>query len=145
MPRHGNQRENATELSTAIAARLKDIAAERSLDNKSLARLSGLSEPTLTRTFRNGRVLDLSELDALCNALNIRASSVVRDAERAISVPSAPSAVSVDPARAYIDETQAKLTRVLSRTDLTPAAKQHQPDPYANIGEENQDTGVQND
>lgn len=110
---------------------------------------------TVHRMLSGKQNLTLSYLEQVCSAFGMRVSEIVRNSEQTIigtavlgeavlSVPSAPSAVSVDPARAYIEETQAKLARVL-QSNYTPAAKPHQPDPDANIGEENQDTGVQND
>lgn len=124
---------------TPFSLAVIDLIIERmendGLSANTLASKIDMSQPTLSRTMRKKRPFDTEELSRVCGYFSIRISTLARQAEARIKqhnalLPNANStlspAVSVDPARAYIDETQAKLARVLSRTDLTPAAKQHQ-------------------
>lgn len=132
MASKGKQREDATELSRAVnqvlLARIKALG----LDNKTVAEKAEITAPTVTRIFKHGRVLDINEFVALCRALGLTPWRVLRQAEEAVH------ATTADPAATYIAAAEAKLQAVL-QSDVTPAARRHEPDPYEGIGEENQD------
>lgn len=98
MPRYGKQRTNTTVLSSAVVKALMSRVVERGLSNRELASATGLSESTLTRVFRYGRVLDLVEFEALCGALGSRASSVLKEAELSLMNSGAPLSPPADPA-----------------------------------------------
>lgn len=49
--------------------------------HQSLADKVGLSRPTITKTFAGNRATTLSELDKIANALSLKLSAVVAEAE----------------------------------------------------------------
>lgn len=100
-----------------------------------MAGRSSMARSTIGKSLSGTRASTVSELESLCKALNVRVSSIVHQAEE--FVKSAPSPADLD-ALDYISITEAKLTRVLNRANLTPAAKPHQPDPDDHAGEESQ-------
>ena len=61
-----------------------------------LAALSRLSRPTISRIFNGSKAMSVDELDAMCQALGLVTSAVVRQAEAALSA-SAPRSVSERP------------------------------------------------
>lgn len=143
----GMEGNTGSALTSAIARILRARHEELGLSLRQLEDMSGVSRMTISRTLKGDNAVGIDSFMLIANALGLEAWKVYKQAEDQLRAT--PPVVSLDECRsqadAYINETQAKLARVLSRTDLTPAAKPHQPDPDANIGEENQDTGVQND
>lgn len=109
-----------------------------------LANKSGMAKTSAFESIKGERSTTVSEFEKLCSAFGYKPWRVLREAEENLSARVASLDECRSQADAYINETQAKLARVL-QSNYTPAAKPHQPDPDANIGEENQDTGVQND
>lgn len=85
MARYGNQRVKHTPFSLKINMILQDERDFKGLSNKALSVLSGMSEASLTRIFKNGRVLDVAELETLCKVLNLSPSEVIRQAESVTS------------------------------------------------------------
>ncbi|WP_406714757.1 hypothetical protein [Trueperella pyogenes] len=78
----------------------------------------------------------MDELGDFSQILNRSAASIVRQAEDSIRDHS----VASDPIT-YAEQAQAKLNQLL-QNNYTAAAKEHHPDPYANLGEENQEAAT---
>ncbi|MGV9181844.1 helix-turn-helix domain-containing protein [Arcanobacterium canis] len=55
--------------------------ASRQMMQNQLADATGISTATINRILKNARVIDINELDAICEALNIEAWAVLREAQ----------------------------------------------------------------
>ena len=109
--------------------------------HQSLADKIGLSRPTITKTFAGNRATTLSELDKIANALGLKLSTVVAEAEASLRTPSSPSSSSVlSEAEAYkiAEELDRKLRAGMTPEQLGLAAKTREVDPLDGRGEESQ-------
>lgn len=135
-----NTLTNAEKLNAQVAKILSKRRAEVGYSFRRIDEISGVNYMTVKRVLDGSREMKLDDFEAISKALGLVPWQVVKQAEDQLRAT--PPVVSLDECRsqadAYINETQAKLARVLSRTDLTPAAKPHQPDPYDHAGEESQ-------
>ncbi|WP_216395962.1 helix-turn-helix domain-containing protein, partial [Arcanobacterium phocae] len=66
-----------------IKASLKDAE----LEQKQLAKLTNISEPSMSRIMKRQRVMDINELDSICKALGLTTWKVVKQAEEALLPP----------------------------------------------------------
>lgn len=105
-------------LEAAIMQILNDEMQRRGMTLDDMAERSSMARSTIGKSLSGTRASTVSELESLCKALNVRVSSIVRQAED--FVKSAPSPADLD-ALDYISITEAKLARAL-QSDYTPAA-----------------------
>lgn len=129
----GRVKKPTPALENAVLRVLNAKRESAGLDETALAIKAGLIQSTVNRQLRGESALSFSILVPLCDALGVRVSTVIRQAEESIQTP---APVATDPAT-YIAAAQAKLDQLL-QSNYTPAAKHHTPDPLQGIGEENQ-------
>lgn len=74
-----------TELIEAIHEELRALLARRNYSQRQLEGMSGVSQGVISKSiFRNESVLNLSQLEAICEALGISPSAVLESAEKAV-------------------------------------------------------------
>lgn len=87
-----------TALMEAINEELRALIARRNYSQRQLQDLSGVSQGVISKTiFRNESVLNLSQFEAICDALGVSASAILADAERAVEQSSYSLAAKHDP------------------------------------------------
>lgn len=108
--------------------------------HQSLADKTGLSRPTITKTLAGSRATTLSELSKIANALGLKLSTVIAEAEASLRKPSpsAPSMLSEAEAYAIAEELDRKLRAGMTFEELGLAAKTREIDPLDARGEESQ-------
>ncbi|WP_461186488.1 helix-turn-helix domain-containing protein [Trueperella pyogenes] len=129
----GRAKKPTPALENAVLRVLNAKRESAGLDETALAIKAGLIQSTVNRQLRGESALSFSILVPLCDALGVRVSTVIRQAEDSIRDHS----VASDPIT-YAEQAEAKLNQLL-QSNYTPAAKHHEPDPYDSVGEENQD------
>lgn len=75
----GRQPLEGSEFTRAVASKLNEIRAEQEMSLRDLDALSGVNYARLSRIFNGERVMTVSELDQICDALEVVAWQVVRD------------------------------------------------------------------
>ncbi|MEW6961589.1 helix-turn-helix domain-containing protein [Trueperella pyogenes] len=103
---------------------------EFGISNRQIALEANVSHMTVNRAIDADTSVSVDTLAAICRALRLEPWRVLREAEDALQD---------DPAAHYIATAEAKLARLL-QSNYVAAAKHHTPDPYANLGEENQES-----
>lgn len=129
----GTKGTDPGELSRAIARVIDDSLRKAGVSRARAAEVAGLSQPRTNRVLSGARPMYVDELGDFSQILNRSAASIVRQAEDSIRDHS----VASDPIT-YAEQAEAKLNQLL-QSNYVAAAKHHTPDPYANLGEENQD------
>lgn len=76
-----NSRDRESLILAALAGQLRAEAARRRISLRELARLSGVPYPTVQKSLAGRRMIDVSELARLCQALQISASRLFERAE----------------------------------------------------------------
>lgn len=69
-----------SELSQAIARKLRGKAAEANMTGVKLAELTGISQSQMSKLLRGTRVFDVDQLAATCSALNVSLTELVGNA-----------------------------------------------------------------
>ncbi len=117
-----------------------------------LADRSGLGKTTAFKSIKGERATTISDFEKLCKAFDLRAWKVLKTAQERVAarvlleptlkaegaIRTLAPAATIDPAT-YAKQAEAKLARLL-QSNYVAAAKHHTPDPYANLGEENQES-----
>lgn len=109
---------------------------ELGTSNRQVALEAGVSHMTVNRAIDADTSISVDTLASICRALRLEPWRVLREAEDSIRDHS----VASDPIT-YAEQAEAKLNQLL-QSNYTPAAKEHHPDPYANLGEENQEAAT---
>ncbi len=98
---------------------------------REVSRRSSIDKARLSAVFNFKRAITVTDLEKLCVVIDRRVSSVVKEAEE--SLAQSPTLESYDAAH----ELARKIAANPDAYDL--AARQHEPDPYEGLGEENQE------
>lgn len=128
--------QNKSELARNIGKILGQRRNDLGMSNRQIALEAGVSHMTVNRAIDADTSVSVDTLTAICRALRLEPWRVLRQAEDAIQTLT--PAATIDPAT-YAKQAEAKLA-ALHETRLQAAAKHHTPDPYANLGEENQES-----
>lgn len=76
---------NVTALVLATSEELRALIGRRSLSQRQLASLSGVSQSVISKSiYRNESVLNLSQFESICEALGASPALVLEHAERAV-------------------------------------------------------------
>lgn len=121
-------------LSSILAARRDELGMSlRQVEEK-----SGVNYMTVKRVLEHTRDMRMDDFEAIAVALGLTPWRVVKQAEEAVRNSATHyTAATIDPAT-YAKQAEAKINQLL-QNNYTAAAKHHTPDPYANLGEENQE------
>ncbi|QJC22036.1 helix-turn-helix domain-containing protein [Arcanobacterium buesumense] len=87
MKRQVKQRTDVTPLIFNIVEIIKASLKDAELEQKQLAKLTNISEPSMSRIMKRQRVMDINELDFICKALGLTTWKVVKQAEEALLPP----------------------------------------------------------
>ncbi|MEW6872129.1 hypothetical protein V3M41_00900 [Trueperella pyogenes] len=129
----GTKSTDPRELSKVIARVIDDKLRERGISRTRAAELSGISQPRANRVLSGARPMYVDELGDFSRVLKQPVASIVREAEDAVTKQAK--------AASYAATAEAKLNQLL-QSNYVAAAKHHTPDPYANLGEENQEAAT---
>lgn len=127
--------QNKSELARNIGKILDQRRNDLGMSNRQIALEAGVSHMTVNRAIDADTSVSVDTLTAICRALRLEPWRVLRQAEGAIQTLT--PAATIDPAT-YAKQAEAKINQLL-QNNYTAAAKHHTPDPYANLGEENQE------
>lgn len=81
----GQKALEAGDLDREIGRLLEEAAEERDMSHRQLAAISGVSRARIDRVLAGVRPIYASEIQALADALGLRASTVVAEAEEAVA------------------------------------------------------------
>lgn len=142
----------AKALTNEIARILAARAEELGYSLRKIELESGISRMSVQRALNAEHSIPIDKLDAIAAALGLDAWKVLKTAQERVAArvllepaPKAEGAIrtpapaaTIDPAT-YAKQAEAKLAQLL-KSNYVAAAKHHTPDPYANLGEENQES-----
>lgn len=73
------------QLQPLLAERINDVASELGVSGRALAEQIGVGKDRVLAVLASNQAMTVNELDAMCRALGLTASEVVREAEEAVA------------------------------------------------------------
>lgn len=109
------------QLQPLLAERINDVASELGVSGRALAEQIGVGKDRVLAVLASNQAMTVNELDAMCRALGLTASEVVREAEEAVARAEGSTVVDVS-----ADERSDGMGRVVP---LRPAKADDVPEP----------------